>query len=380
MSRRRKITAHSFLMFLSSLQISVVGLLLLFILTFWGTVAQVQHGLYAAQERYFSSFYFLAMGFFPFPGAQLVLWILFINLCCALFNRVKYTWENTGLIIVHYGLVLFFVSAFVIFHCAQESHLTLREGQTANVSQSYAQWEVALWPKTMDHAKNVLARSLKNNKAPESLSYHSQDPSLDLNFTVKAYYPNARAFSAPFAGIKEKYLNASNLNVLKPVPVEKEPEKNVAGIILQLEKNNKPLVLLYGAEEEPTLLTVDGKEYYLSLRHTHFPLPVTVTLIDFIMDKHPGTEIARSYKSRVEIMHDGVSREILISMNEPLRFKNYTFYQASYQIDALGREASTLAVVKNSGRILPYIATFVTFFGLALHFLFSAFRFQRTRK
>ena len=67
-------------------------------------------------------------------------------------------------------------------------------------------------------------------------------------------------------------------------------------------------------------------------------------------------------------------------MNEPLRFKDYTFYQASYQIDAMGREASTLAVVKNGGRLLPYIATFVTFFGLAYHFLIAAFKYKRGRK
>jgi hypothetical protein len=39
----------------SSVKIAVVCLLLLFVLTFWGTVAQVQQGLYVAQERFFHS-------------------------------------------------------------------------------------------------------------------------------------------------------------------------------------------------------------------------------------------------------------------------------------------------------------------------------------
>lgn len=376
MAQRKEFKGNKLFAFLSSLQITVFGLLLLFILTFWGTVAQVENGLYASQERFFSSFYFLAMGFIPFPGAQLVLWILFINLFCAFFTRVIYKWENTGLIIIHYGLVLFLVAAFVTLHSSQESHLTLKEGQAANVSVAYSDWEIALWPDT-EKNRTISAVDVKNIQSGRHINFHN----LNLNFLIKEYYKNASAFSAPFAGIKENYLNASKLNVLKPKAIEKEPEKNAPGLILQLiNAPDQPLVLLYGGEDQPTQITVDGKAFFIQLRFKRFPLPVTVKLIDFMMSKHPGTEVASSYQSKVEIEHDGVNRETMISMNEPLRFKEYTFYQASYQIDASGREASTLAVVKNAGRLLPYIATFVTFFGLALHFLLAAFNFQRTKK
>ena len=92
------------------------------------------------------------------------------------------------------------------------------------------------------------------------------------------------------------------------------------------------------------------------------------------MDKHPGTEIASRYQSLVEIQNEGLSREVLIYMNHPLRYKDYTFYQASYAIDQQGREYSTFAVVKNSGRLLPYIASGVVFLGLLTHFLAMAFR------
>jgi hypothetical protein len=350
--------------------------LLLFILTFWGTVAQVENGLYASQERYFSSFYFLAMGFLPFPGAQLVLWVLFVNLFCAFFTRVIYAWENSGLIIVHFGLVLFLVAAFVTLHAARESHLTLREGQASNVSLAYSEWEIAVWSKA-DKQKTVSAVDVKDVKEGRVIKFNN----LPLSFSVVTYYKNAEAFSAPFAGIKEKYLNASSINVLKPENPQKEPEKNTPGIILKLlSTEEKPLVLLYGADEGPTKISVGDKEFNVSLRFKRLPLPITVKLLDFMMDKHPGTEMARSYKSKVEIQHDGVKREITISMNEPLRFKDYTFYQSSYNIDSMGREFSTLAVVKNAGRLLPYIATFVTFFGLALHFLLAAYNFQRAKK
>src|SRR5947207_6097190 len=107
---------------LSSVRITVVCLFLLFILTFWGTVAQVQQGLYVAQERFFNSFFFLAGGFFPFPGAQLVLWILFINLLCTTIVRFsKYRkWSYAGILIIHFGLLLYFAAAYIIFQVSKE--------------------------------------------------------------------------------------------------------------------------------------------------------------------------------------------------------------------------------------------------------------------
>src|SRR5258708_30314611 len=95
---------------LSSARVTVVCLFLLFILTFWGTIAQVHQGLYAAQDRFFNSFFFLAAGFIPFPGAQLVLWVFFINLICSMILtfRKYIQWENSCLLIVHFGLIIYF--------------------------------------------------------------------------------------------------------------------------------------------------------------------------------------------------------------------------------------------------------------------------------
>src|SRR5208283_2263794 len=116
---------------LSSAKITVACLFLLFILTFWGTIAQVQQGLYAAQDRFFNSFIFLAAGFIPFPGAQFVLWVFFVNLICMMvLTWKKYTqWVNSGLLITHLGLILYFIAAFMVFHVYRESAVHLAEGE-----------------------------------------------------------------------------------------------------------------------------------------------------------------------------------------------------------------------------------------------------------
>jgi cytochrome c biogenesis protein ResB len=100
-----------------------------------------------------------------------------------------------------------------------------------------------------------------------------------------------------------------------------------------------------------------------------YPLPFTVRLIKFRKELYPGSQIARSYKSLVEIESDGQRHQALISMNKPLRFRRLTLFQASYSEAGVGRESSTFAVSQNSGRLLPYIASALSFLGLAIHFL-----------
>jgi hypothetical protein len=61
-------------------------------------------------------------------------------------------------------------------------------------------------------------------------------------------------------------------------------------------------------------------------------------------------------------------------------FDLYTFYQASYSIDPFGQERSTLAVVKNAGRLLPYISCLMAVSGLITHFLVMFVHFLKRRR
>ncbi|HEX7502109.1 MAG TPA: cytochrome c biogenesis protein ResB, partial [Acidobacteriota bacterium] len=129
-------------------------------------------------------------------------------------------------------------------------------------------------------------------------------------------------------------------------------------------------------------ITVTAREYSLTLSEGESSdalaaadgrmgavLPMTVKLLDFTKLVHPGTDIPRSFSSRVEIAAGGARRQAVISMNRPLRYRDYTFYQSSYAEDGRGGESSTFLVVRNSGRWLPYAASALLFLGLAGHFL-----------
>lgn len=369
---RKKLQRHPAIKFCASLKITLTCLILLFILTFWGTVDQVYNGLYLTQERFFNSFFFIFAGFIPFPGAQLVLWVLFVNLVCVALTRFVYNRDHIGITIIHGGLLLFFVAAFVTLHGVEESHLTLMEGEAANVSSAYHDWEVAVWPESGSE-KDVIAYDAAGLRPGQQLKFQEYG----LTLTVGHCYPNSEAYSAEGGQAAGAVLNASGVGILKPVPLDKGPEKNLPGCLLTAEGIGP--VILYGGEDGPLKITKGGQNYFMHLRRKHFPVPFLLRLKDFTVEWYPDTEVARSYKSLVEVIPPGGggSREVLISMNKPLRYKNFTLYQSSYSVDKAGRESSTLAVVRNSGRLLPYFASFLTFGGLALYFLLMAFRAKR---
>ncbi len=90
--------------------------------------------------------------------------------------------------------------------------------------------------------------------------------------------------------------------------------------------------------------------------------------------------MARSYESRVLIHTPELDREVVISMNKPLRYDDYTLYQSSYSQTEQG-ESSTLAVVRNPGRMLPYIASLVISLGMVVHFFLMLLKYAgRKRK
>jgi hypothetical protein len=84
---------------------------------------------------------------------------------------------------------------------------------------------------------------------------------------------------------------------------------------------------------------------------------------------YPGSDIAKSYESQVILKTRSFSRKVLISMNKPLRHENFTIFQSSYFIAKDGTESSIFAVVKNSGRMFPYISSLIILLGLLIHFL-----------
>jgi hypothetical protein len=137
--------------------------------------------------------------------------------------------------------------------------------------------------------------------------------------------------------------------------------------------------LVSGVLGAPQAFTHEGRTYQLSIRHRRNYLPYAITLRDFRHDVYAGTDIPRNFSSLVHLSHPakGEERDVLIYMNQPLRYDGKAFYQASF---GKGDTLSVLQVVENPGWLLPYISCVVVSVGLLWHFGLTLRRSMRRRE
>lgn len=368
-------TLNKIIGFFCSLRLTVVCLLLLSVLTVAGTLYQVEYGLYMAQQRFFNSWLILFFGFIPFPGTQSVLSVLFLNLLANMVLRFQYGWRQSGIIMIHMGLMLLLAGGWVTRQFGQESFLSLLEGEGSNLSSSYHDWEIAAWRPDSGLTRDVVAIETRYAEAGLTLPFEDFGWTLE----VESFHRNARAFRATDPEVAARVVNASGITFLEGARPNWEPQENIPGGIFRAYGPDGTVarLLLFGGDAQVTTLGEGDEAVTFSLRRKRYQLPMMVSLIKFNKTFHPNSDIPRSFASFVEVDVQGVTRDVLIEMNRPFRYLGYTFYQASYADLDHGQHMSTFAIVFNVGRIIPYIATGLTFLGLSVHFLIELFRRRR---
>jgi hypothetical protein len=120
------------------------------------------------------------------------------------------------------------------------------------------------------------------------------------------------------------------------------------------------------------------RTFALMLRPTRFYHPFAITLLKFSHDRYPGTEIPRNFSSRIRLLtpNKQVDREVLIYMNNPLRYGGLTFYQAGFERND---QTSILQVVRNPSWRLPYVSCVLMALGLVIQFGIHLTGFMRKR-
>lgn len=367
-----------YLKYLSSFKLTLFVLVSLMFLVFFGTLYQAEHGLYLAQKKFFDSL-IIVDGFLILPGAVLIMCIAFINLSAFLCFKFKYSWAKSGIFIIHLGLMSLLLGGFYTLYFSKESLISLREGEQSNFSTDYYKWQLrVIKESTKNGAKSINEILIpfdldSKNINPESIKALKKAlPQLNL----EKYYPNGRVFETPFAG-----------TIPKELELNKEFEQNTPLFIFSDSETQEKVyldnfdyrVLTYEKRvgEEKKTETIQ-----ISLDRVSSELPVIIRLEDVRRELHPNTQVAKAYASTISVLEEGSNkfRKVEISMNKPFRYKDYTFYQASYGVDTDGVEFSSLAVVKNAGRLVPYISSLLTVLGLAIHFLMHFLKFIKYQK
>lgn len=113
-------------------------------------------------------------------------------------------------------------------------------------------------------------------------------------------------------------------------------------------------------------LFTESSVYYVSFAQKRIDLGFDLYLKEFRMDHYPGTNRAATYQSLVTTPE---GEDVWISMNEPLKYQGFTFYQASFQQGADGAPvASILSVNRDPGRFLKYLGSLILSIGVIILF------------
>lgn len=339
------------------------------------TLAQSRLGLFGAVDAYIRSFLVWAdipgtkLSIPVFPGGGLVGLILMANLIAAQFFRLERSRRKLGMWLVHFGLALLFTGEFVTAFLQREMRMAISQGQTLDFIESPRDVELVVIDKSDAQFDQIYAIPAGKVARQPALEHESWP----FTLVVKRYFANARLeqkqpgetgpASIATAGVGPQLLVMEQPRSRN----DDQPDQPAAFVEAVSGDRSYGTWLLSSALGAEQGLSVGGKEYRFALRHRREYLPFTLTLQQFRRELHPGTEIPRHFSSRVTLRDQErkEDREVLISMNQPLRYGGRAFYQAGFDQDDT---VSILQVVKNPGWLIPYVSCLLVGLGLLLHF------------
>lgn len=332
---------------LSSLQLTIVCLAILMVLVVVCTLAQQSLGTYGAVKGTMRTLFVYwspagASWKLPiFPGGGLVGMVLLVNLAVAQGTRLEWSWRKAGLWTVHLGLILLFGGEFVTSLFQTESQMIIPERSTSSWVQSLRDNELALLDVTDADSDQVYS-------VPESLLSSRRiigDPRLPFTLNISHFERRAA-----------------------PNSTEGAPDEVAADVAFDKEGQSVGSFSMSNYDAAPRSFSAGGRNYEVSLRARRTYLPFHLTLKKFVHEIYTGTDIPKGFSSQVTLVDPskGVDRDVVISMNNPLRYAGLTFYQASFDKNDT---VTILQVVSNPGRLLPYIACILVAAGLLFHFI-----------
>jgi len=380
---------------ISSLRLTVVLLSLSMVLIFFGTLAQVETGIWKTQKDYFESLLVVWsypevwVGYeklfwlhIPMPGGYAIGGLLLVNLSAAFLTRFKAKWSKLGIHAIHIGLITLILSELLTDILAVESKMAIDEAGRSNYSFSYMDNELAFIDRSHLDYDSVHTIPAERLKAGSSIAI----PDTPLRIRTISYYPNAQLARAQETVQSPADKGAAvkmNLRVL-PRPVDYS-DQNVNAATAYIEvlgpEGSLGTWLVSNLMDErfpPQMVTLGDQSWEIIMRFKRHYHPFAVELINFTHDRYPGTDIPYNFSSEVVVhpYHSENKTKALIYMNHPLRYSGLTFYQASFSED---ERTTILQVVRNPGWLLPYVSVLLMGAGMLYQFTLHFSKFIRKR-
>jgi ABC-type transport system involved in cytochrome c biogenesis permease subunit len=327
----------------------------------------------------------------PFFGGKLLVLLLLINLLAAHSVRFKMNWKRSGILLIHFSLIMLLVSELISGYWAKEQQVQLVKGQSSSFTYDIRKPELAVIDQSSSDHDSVTvigASMLKSGAVIDS-------PKLPFQVRIDSYFRNSDVLG-PAQAAKAKVQPRATagedaglaLLELPPEPGTDSEKVDMpsAYVTLVAGEQNLGTYLLSTDLLSPQHVTFNGKTYAIALRFERFYKPYTLTLLHFAHDKYLGSDEPKNFSSRVRLVDAArhVDREVLIWMNHPLRYAGDTIYQEGFgpgdkyttlQVASSPTSswAAPLANLPGIGPWLSYmsvqlLACFIGAAGLLIHF------------
>lgn len=303
-----------------------------------------------------------------------------------------------GIVLLHLGLAGLMANELYVSLTNEETQMQIAEGQTVAVASDIRATEIVVIDqsdKEVDKFVRIPADQFLKTSGSDAVRF---DPVThqELPFTVEVlkYIENAHLVRPQLAvdrdietdGVLRRWVardasSANGVSANQTVDLaaayvritEKGSLKNLGTFLLsQIGYQN----------EQIDTVEVDGQSYQIGLRFKADYKPYALTLKDVQAKMYPGTQTAKWYSSDF-VLDDRVANtksEQKVFMNNPLRYAGETFYQTGYAKDGLGREISTIQIVKNRGWMIPYVCCMFVVIGLVAQFGTSLLSFLEKKQ
>ena len=369
------------------------------LITLVGTLYQVDHGLFAAKQKYFHSWFlihYLGDGVplpawaeripIPLPGGLFLMVLLTLNIIAGGLIHVKKRQKGIGMVIAHFGIVLLLVSGYVTYAFNREGYMALYEGKESDRIESYRRWQIEIVP--LDDAGKGRQAFVIPPEAFEGIREGKgrtiQSEELPFDVVLSDYVLNG--VPVPDGTPVSKDANprvVDGFRILSSKPA-KEAEQNLPAMVASFRPKGgegEPVDVILSARssnfdpnDSPMAygFEVGGEKFAALMVKQNWKAPFTVRLDQFIFERHPGVSTARNYESRITRIDDRGDVAVEIKMNEPMRDQGFTFFQESFgPADARPGEPmySQFAVHNNPADQWPLWSLLITTAGLSIHFV-----------
>jgi len=378
---------------LASLRLTVALFAMAMVLIFAGTLAQATQGVWTVVDTYFRSplawieFQLFVprglatvAGAFPFPGGLLIAGAMGVNLLAAHIIRFKATRKRAGIVILHAGVLVLLLGEFATALLAEEGLMQIDEGGSSSYVEDIREVELAITDASAPDVDQVVVVPQTILEDAASTGAHIQEGVVPLTVRVVEWLPNAVLRSGPSGHPGAAGLAARVTATAAPrVRGVDGGDVDAPAAYIELSRAGTALgtwLVCVNIPQPQEVAVPGGAPVDIALRFRRTYKPCTIHLIDFRHDRFVGTEVARNFSSHLRLVDPsrGTDREVVISMNEPLRYGGDTYYQASFKPDDSG---TVLQVVRNPGWIVPYVACVMVGGGLLLHFAVKLSGFLR---